>query len=151
VQRRVKVAKMKIPSYPADEVIKGGEAILSGDDDGLFKVIRELRGLVNDVKPLAKMFQDFKGGVKMGQDEAQKRGQFKIDNRADPRGGMPHGAAPAGITEQRAAEIAASVVKSMIIDLLDFGIKAGYGDKTLSEVLPMVDFKLKDIREFLNK
>jgi hypothetical protein len=141
---------MKIPSYPADEIIKGAAPMIPGDDDGLFKMIRELRGLVNDVKPLAKMFQEFKGGVKLGMNEAQKKRQFQIDGRADPRAAAGPAAGP-GITEQRVYEIAGDLVKSMIVDLLDMGIKAGFGDKTLSEVLPTINFKLKDIREFLSK
>lgn len=140
---------MRIPSFPADEVTKAAEILTGGDDDNLLRLVKELRGLANDAKPIIKMVQEFRGGFKLGQEKGKDGDIKQLTGRGDLHGSGGPGAA--GITEAQAVGISQAVVKSMIVELLDMAIKMGYGDKTLKEVLPEINFKIVDIRAFIAK
>lgn len=140
---------MKIPSFPADEVHSAVSII--GNDDGLLKMIQELRGLANDVKPIVSLFGRFKEGYMTGQENRPK----SIAARAGETTNKTQGASAqagqpaAGLTPDEIHLIVRDDMRQIILYYLDMAVKMGYGDKTLAEAIQTANIKINDIKAML--
>jgi hypothetical protein len=141
---------MKIPSFPVDEVQQA--AGLVGEDNSLLRIVQELRGLANDAKPLLSLFDKFKEGYTMGQEKGKSQAKPpQIGARAGEIE-RPGQATPptAGLTPEEIQIIVRDNMRQIILFYIETGVKMGYGDKTIAEILPTINIKLNDIKAMLS-
>ena len=139
---------MKIPSFPADDVQKA-VAVIGEDSGGLLQIVQELRGLANDAKPIISLFNKFKDGYSMGQEKGKSQAatpQIAARAAAPAATGAP---VSYGLTAEEIHIIVRDDIRQVILYYLDMAIKTGYGDKTVAELVPTINIKLKDIRAML--